>query len=189
MDLTGKVYSFSRDFKTRKPIVAFLLNEEPTGIEDLTEKDLKLKVVKATKPRSLDANAYFHVLCDKLRQKLGISMAHCKNLLITSYGQIEYLSEGQALFYKTNAPVEYIQELEGAHMKFVKMSDDLAYIYKVYRGSHTYDSAEMHQLLEGTIHECELQGIETMTPDEVARMESMWGSKRGEEYGKDINAE
>ena len=180
MDLTGRIYSYSRDYSTRKPIIAFLVNEEPNGIEELNEKDLKLKVSKGTKPRSLDANAYFHVLCDKLRQKLGISMAHCKNILITSYGQIEYLSEGQPLIYKTNAPLEYIQELEAAHMKFIKMSDDLAYMYKVYRGSHTYDSVEMHQLLEGTIRECELQGIETMTPDEVARLEAMWGQKKGE---------
>ena len=180
MDFTGKIYSFSRDFNTRKPIVAFLINEEPNGIEDLNGKDLKLKLSKATKARSLDANAYFHVLCDKLRQKLGISMAHCKNILITSYGQIEYLSEGQPLIYKTNAPVEYIQELEAAHMKFIKMSDDLAYMYKVYRGSHTYDSAEMHRLLEGTIRECELQGIETMTPAQVRELEMLWEQRKGD---------
>ena len=124
--------------------------------------------------RSLDANAYFHVLCDKLRQKLGLSMAHMKNILITSYGQIEYISEGQALIYKTNAPVEYIQELEEAHMKFMKVGDDGAYWYKVYRGSHTYDSHEMHILLEGTIREAQEQGIETKTPDEIKRLEELW---------------
>ena len=173
MDLTGRLYSVSRDYKTKKPIVSYLVNEEPNGIEDLQDKDLKIKVSKVTKPRSLDANAYFHVLCDALRQKVGISMAHCKNMLITSYGQIEYISDGVPLCYKTNAPVEYVQELEAAHMKFVKMSDDLAYMYIVYRGSHTYNSSEMHKLLEGTIRECELQGIPTATPEEIARMEAL----------------
>ena len=177
MDLTGSICEVSRDFFSKKPVIKFRVNEEPRGIEDLVDKDLKIKVSRATKPRSLDANAYFHVLCDALRQKLGISMAHCKNILITSYGQIEYLSEGVPLCYKTNAPVEYIQELEAAHMKFVKMSDDLAYMYIVYRGSHTYDSSEMHKLLEGTIHECELQGIETKTPNEIAKMEMLWKMK------------
>lgn len=179
MELTGKLYGTSRDFITRKPVIQLVVNEEPNGIEDFVEKDLKIKICKSTRPRSLDANAYFHVLCDALRQKLGISMAHCKNILITSYGQIEYLSEGVPLCYKTNAPVEYIQELEAAHMKFVKMSDDLAYMYIVYRGSHTYDSSEMHKLLEGTIRECQLQGIETRTPDEIARMEAAWAEGRG----------
>lgn len=173
MDFTGRLYDVSRDYITKKPIVRFIINEEPNGIEDLESKDLKIKVSKVTNPRSLDANAYFHVLCDKLRQKLGISMAHMKNILITSYGQIEYIDD-QALIYKTNAPVEYIQELEEAHLKFIKQGDDGAYWYKVYRGSHTYDSREMHVLLEGTIQEAREQGIETMTPYEIRRTEEQW---------------
>ena len=95
-------------------------------------------------------------------------------ILITSYGQVEYLEEGQALIYKTNAPVEYIQELEEAHLKFITVGDDGAYWYKVYRGSHTYDSREMHVLLEGTIAEAKEQGIETKTPDEIRHMEEQW---------------
>ena len=174
MDLTGRLCEVSRDYITKKPMVKFLVNENLDGIESLDGKDLKIKVTKATNPRSLDANAYFHVLCDKLRQKLGLSMAHMKNILITSYGQIEYISEGQALIYKTNAPVEYIQELEEAHMKFMKVGDDGAFWYKVYRGSHTYDSHEMHILLEGTIREAQDQGIETKTPDEIKRLEELW---------------
>lgn len=174
MDLTGRLCEVSRDYITKKPMVKFLVNENLDGIESLDGKDLKIRVTRATNPRSLDANAYFHVLCDKLRQKLGLSMAHMKNILITSYGQIEYISEGQALIYKTNAPVEYIQELEEAHMKFMKVGDDGAYWYKVYRGSHTYDSHEMHILLEGTIREAQEQGIETKTPDEIKRLEELW---------------
>ena len=174
MDLTGRLCEVSRDYITKKPMVKFLVNENLDGIESLDGKDLKIKVTKATNPRSLDANAYFHVLCDKLRQKLGLSMAHMKNILITSYGQIEYISEGQALIYKTNAPVEYIQELEEAHMKFMKVGEDGAFWYKVYRGSHTYDSHEMHILLEGTIREAQDQGIETKTPDEIKRLEELW---------------
>lgn len=135
MDLTGRLCEVSRDYITKKPMVKFLVNENLDGIEALEAKDLKIRVVKATNPRSLDANSYFHVLCDKLRQKLGISMAH---------------------------------------MKFLKVGDDGAYWYKVYRGSHTYDTSEMHKLLEGTIYEAKEQGIETKTPDEIRRMEELW---------------
>ena len=176
MDLTGTLCEVARDYRTGKPTIRFMVNENLDGIESLDGKDLKIKVTKVTNPRSLDANAYFHVLCDKLRQKLGLSMAHMKNVLITSYGQIEYISEGQALIYKTNAPTEYIQELEEAHMKFMKVGEDGAYWYKVYRGSHTYDSHEMHILLEGTIQEAKDQGIETKTPDEIRHMEELWQS-------------
>lgn len=174
MELTGRLCEVSRDYITKKPMVKFLVNENLNGIESLDGKDLKIKVTKATNPRSLDANAYFHVLCDKLRQKMGISMAHMKNILITSYGQIEYIDDGVPAAIKSNVPIEQMNEMETPHMKYIKMSEDGAYMYILYRGSHTYDSAEMHQLLEGTIYEAEQQGIETKTPDEIRRMEELW---------------
>lgn len=187
MDLTGNIIELTRDWYKKKPILKLMINEEPHGIEDLADKSLKIRITKATKPRSLDANAYFHVLCDKLRQKLGISMARCKNMLITSYGQIEYLDDGNALYYKTNASVDYIEEREEVHLKFVRLMPDGMNMFKVYRGSHTYDTKEMHQLLEGTIQECLAQGdIEVKTPDEIAHIEMLWGKKRGEEYEQHI---
>ena len=179
MDLTGRLCEVSRDFITKKPMVKFLINEEPNGIEDLDGKDLKIKVSKATNPRSLDANAYFHVLCDKLRQKLNISMACCKNHLITSYGQIEYVGDRMATI-KSNIPLEKMRELETPHLRFHSMSEDGNYMYILYRGSHTYDTIEMHRLLEGTIYECKEQGIETKTPEEIAKLEMLWGQQKGD---------
>lgn len=174
MELTGKLCGVSRDFITKKPCISLMVNEDISGIEAFDGKDLKIKLTKSTNPRSLDANAYFHVLCDHLRQKLGVSMAHMKNELITSYGQIEYMDEGVPATFKSNIPYEQMRELETPHLKFVKMSEDGNYMYVLYRGSHTYNTAEMHQLLEGTIQEATLQGIETKSPDEIARLESLW---------------
>lgn len=185
MDLTGRLCEVSRDYITKKPMVKFLINEEPNGIEDFEGKDLKIKVGKVTNPRSLDANAYFHVLCDKLRQKLGISMAAMKNDLITSYGQIEWIDDGVPSAIKSNIPFEKFRELEYPHFKYHSMSEDGNYMYVLYRGSHTYDTREMHLLLEGTIQECQEQGIETKTPDEIARLEALWGMKKGEQYERD----
>lgn len=181
MDLTGRLCEVSRDFRTRKPILKFVINEEPNGIEDLADKELKIKVGKQTKQRSLDANAYFHVLCDKLRQELGISMAHCKNHLITSYGQIEYIDDEIAAI-KSNIPFEKMREMETPHLRFHSMSPDGQYMYILYRGSHTYSTEEMHKLLTGTIQECLSVGnIETKTPDEIAKLEALWGEK-GEKH-------
>ena len=132
--------------------------------------------------RSLDSNSYFHVLCDKLRQKIGISMARCKNQLITDYGQIMYLEEGVPLIYKTNAPPEYVQELEEPHLKLVKTTienDKEVYFYRMYRGSHTYNSTEMAKLIRETVAACEEQGINTATPAEIAHMQELWERKYG----------
>lgn len=176
MDLTGRLYATSRDFATRKPVLQFIINEDINSLDDIAEKDLKIKVNRVTKPRSLDANAYFHVLCDALRLKLNISMARCKNMLITSYGQALYVGD-QIATAKLNVPFEQIREMEEPHMKFLFQGDDGGYWYRIYRGSHTYDSAEMHHLLEGTIQECQMQGIETRTPEEIRKMEMVWNIK------------
>ena len=162
---------------TGKPneLVLYLMQAEREQLFDLSEhKDIRR--------RSLDSNAYFHVLCDKLRQKLGISMARCKNQLIADYGQIEYIDE-QPMIYKTNAPEEYMIELETIHTKCVKVTkenDKDVYFYRIYRGSHTYNTAEMAKLIEGTVQECKNQDIETATPDELAKMQALWR----ERYGK-----
>lgn len=157
-------------------IIALVSNEatdNPDALYDLTLHKEK---------RSLDSNSYFHVLCDKLRQKLGMSMARCKNHLISDYGQIMYLEEGEPLIYKTNAPPEYIYECEEPHLLLVKTSEEKGkpvYFYRMYRGSHTYTSAEMRKLIEGTIAECKDQGIETATPTEIAHMQEVWERKYG----------
>ena len=134
------------------------------------DEDLSITLKKPTQKRSLNANNYFHKLCDELRQKLGISMSACKNELITSYGQIQYVDE-VPMIYKTNAPPEYVRELEEIHMKLIKTDAEGANWYRVYRGTHEYNSAEMAKLIDGTIQECKAQGIQTLTPNELARLE------------------
>lgn len=129
-----------------------------------------VEIKKHREKRSLNANNYFHKLCDELRKKLGISLAACKNDLITSYGQIEYVDD-TPLTYGTKAPPEYVRELLEIHMKLFRAEPDGWNWYVVYRGSHTYDSQEMAKLIDGTVEECKLQGIETMTPNELARLE------------------
>lgn len=180
--MTGQIKDITYDYISRKPIISLLIDEELNGIDELRDKKLNIKLTKFCKRRSLDSNSYFHVLCDELRKKLGISMAHCKNDLITSYGQIQYIEEGHAFIYKTNADPEYMREQEFIHMELIKIGEDGAYWYRAYRGSHTYDASEMSQLIEGTIQECKEQGIDTATPDEIAKMNALW-EKRRKEYG------
>lgn len=154
---------------TSKDIIMFLMDAPK-------DKTWVLEEYHEKKKRSLDSNAYFHKLVDLLRQKLNISFNSCKNHLISSYGQIEYIN-GEQMIYKTNAPVEYMQELETVHTSCVKIAEEngkTVYFYRLYRGSHTYDTKEFYRLLEGTIQECKEQGIETATPKQIEEMQRLW---------------
>lgn len=164
-------------------IVTFLMGD---NIDK--QKLYDLSPHKEKRNRSLDANAYFHVLCGKLAQAMHppISKARCKNKLIADYGQEEFI-DGQIVVLKSNLPPDKMCNVEYLHTDCVRITEENGkevYFYKVFRGTHTYNSWEMAKLIDGTIQECKNVGIETATPDELARMQQLWEqhylNKKGE---------
>lgn len=178
MELTGKAVGASLDFDTNHFRITFEVNESETvknEYDKLKNYDkLKIKAVRYTQRRSLDANAYFHVLVGKIADVLTISKAKAKNALICKYGQPQLLPDGNIMVYKTNAPEEFMWEQESIHCIPVKY-DGNATFYKVYRGSHTYDTKEMSFLIDGTVADAKELGIETATPTELKEMKERWG--------------
>ena len=176
MEVTGKITALSKDWVSGKFLLTLEVNEAgviESQIDSLKTIDkLKVKIAKWTNKRSLDANAYFHVLIGKIADVMHISKAQCKNMMITRYGQPEMI-DGEPMIYKTNAPVKYMNELETLQTICVRVLEENGkevFFYKVYRGSHTYDSKEMSILIEGTVNEARDLGIETLPPEELARM-------------------
>ena len=154
-------------------IVTYLMGD---NVDKNALYDLELHQEK--KKRSLDSNAYFHVLVGKLAQAQTppISKARCKNMLIADYGQEEYI-DGQIVVLKSNLPPEKMCNVEYLHTSCVKISEENGkevYFYKVYRGTHTYDTKEMAKLIDGTIQECKNVGIETATPKQIEEMQRLW---------------
>lgn len=183
METSGRVVNIARDIMSGKLNVTFQIDTEP--IEELNEYARKSDVLDITakkhrKRRSLDANAYFHVIVGKIADKLGISKTRCKNILIGRYGQQDFLDEGQPVILKTNISVEKMMEQEFLHCQpcGVKVENGSEVIfYKVFRGSHTYDSKEMSVLIDGTVQEAKELGIEVIPPAELERMMKAWKPK------------
>lgn len=179
METEGKLVDVTRNIRSRKLHITFEIENEPIDeLNDLAKLDkLNIIATQFKEKRSLNANAYFHLLCDKLADKLGISNHHCKNLLISSYGQKQY-EDGEIVTLRTNIPIEKMQEKEYLHCQpydFEYDDDGNEYVcYYVCRGSHTYDTKEMSRLIEGTVQECSRQGIPTMTPKELERLVGKW---------------
>lgn len=177
MELTGRAVGASLDFDSNRFRITFEVNENDVvkaEYDKLKSYDkLKIKAVRYTQRRSLDANAYFHVLVGKIADALTISKAKAKNVLICKYGQPQLLPDGNIMVYKTNAPEEFMLEQESMHCIPVKYEGNATF-YKVYRGSHTYDTKEMSVLIDGTVADAKELGIETATPDELERMKQEW---------------
>ena len=178
MNLTGRISGLLRDFDG-KVVISLTVNENVGEIDKLRDKTLDIKLTTHREKRSLDSNAYFHLLCDKIRSVTGYSFSRVKNELITSYGQIEYLM-GQQVVIKTNIPPEQMIEQETLHCKPVKVEiqdgKEITF-YRVYRGSHTYNTEEMSRLIDGTVQEAKDLGIETMSKTQIERMMQLYGVK------------
>lgn len=177
MEVTGRAVGASLDFKTNHFLLTFEINENELVKSEYDKlknyEKLKIKATRYTRKRSLDANAYFHVLVGKIAEALTISKAKAKNVLICRYGQPQLLPDGSIMVYKTNAPEEFMWEQESIHCIPVKY-EAAATFYKVYRGSHTYDTKEMSALIDGTVADAKELGIETATPNELMRMKQEW---------------
>lgn len=176
MQCRGRITQISRDILTRGILVTMALTEvsEQALQTIVSMDDLAIEIKKYRAKRSLDANAYFHVLVGKIADVLTISKAKAKNVLICKYGQPQLLPDGSIMVYKTNAPEEFMWEQESIHAIPIRY-EEKATFYKIYRGSHTYDTKEMSVLIDGTVADAKELGIETMTPVELAEMKERWG--------------
>lgn len=180
MDYTGKIQGINIDIIDRKPVISVKVNEDITdSLRKLVEcENIDIILKKHRNKRSLDANAYFHVLCGKIAEVLEISKPRCKNILIGRYGQPELLENGAPAVLKSNIPISFMLEQETLHCMPCGGKEENGVeltFYRVYRGSHTYDTKEMSVLIDGTVQEAKDIGVETMPPDEITYMKEVWG--------------
>lgn len=176
---TGRLRQPIIDWETKKMIALILLNEDFKQAYDELEgcEKLSIEIKPYREKRSLNANAYFHVLCGKIADKLSMSKYRCKNILIGRYGQPELLDNGSQAILKTNIPTSQMLEQETLHCMPCGSKEENGIeitFYRVYRGSHTYNTEEMSILIDGTAQEAKDLGIETMTPDQIEEMKQKW---------------
>ena len=86
---------------------------------------------------------------------------------------LSYYRMAQLWFIKPMLRKNLYGSRESIHCIPVKY-EAAATFYKVYRGSHTYDTKEMSALIDGTVADAKELGIETATPNELMRMKQEW---------------
>lgn len=132
---------------------------------------------KITKKRSIDANAYFFVLADKLAAALNIPKEEIYRNCIKDIGGVS-----EIVCVKTEA-VEKLCEgwrHNGLGWQTETFESKIKGCTNVvlYYGSSTYNTAQMSRLIDRIVEDCKIQGIETRTPEEIANMLSLWENER-----------
>ena len=144
-------------------------------IRGMEQNELDITVKKSSRKRSLNANAYFHVLVGKIAENLHISKPRAKNILLGKYGQREMTDNGVLIIsIRSDVDMGEREDIHTAPVGYgVANGHDFVH-YAVLRGSHTYDNYEMRSLIDGTVNDAKELGIETLTPDELERMKQSW---------------
>mgnify|MGYP003290304015 CR=1 FL=1 len=178
MKMSGRITGANIGFLSNKPCLMLEINErsEFTAlVDELADNEkLSIEIKPFREKRSLDANAYFWVLCDKLAEKLRKSKTEIYRELVRDVGGV---SETVCVI---NSAVERFcanwqakglgWQTEATESKLEGCTN-----VTVYFGSSTFDKEQMGRLLDLTIQECKEQGIPTETPNEIARLKALWG--------------
>lgn len=144
------------------------------------EKPLNAEIKAIRKKRSINANAYHYVLCDLMAKAVGISANELHFSLMADYGTPFKDEDGRLQYVLLKDTDSLIGT--GAYVRATghyeqRPNGDEYQWYIVIKPSHLYDTEEMSKLLDGTIREASEIGIETATPEEVAKMKVMWGDE------------
>lgn len=148
-------------------------SEKPTEeLNDLIGKELSVEIKPYKARRSLDANSYCWVLCQKLSEKIGGTKEDIYKEAIRKAGQFDYIA------VTDSATEQFLKAWQGKGLGwYAEASEskiDGCKKIMVYYGSSVYDSKEMTHLIGYIVDECKDNGIETMTPTEIARMMNEW---------------
>ena len=177
MELSGAIANLQTDFKSGNMILSLAVNEKANVMqlfEDFkdTEK-LQIKITKYREKRSLDANAYFWTLVDKLAVKLNKTKTEVYRDAIRDIG-----GNSETVCVKNNAVKKLcsVWQNNGLGFQTETFTSKIEGCTNVilYYGSSTYDTKQMSTLISNIVEECKSQGIETRTPEELAKLLSLW---------------
>ncbi|MBR2505392.1 MAG: hypothetical protein IKB70_00415 [Bacilli bacterium] len=130
-----------------------------------------IEIKKHREKRSLNANAYAWVLIEKIAEKMKMSKEDIYKRELCDYGTIATDDDGRKIIFSLKADIDV--------SKYFKYYKELGYSkdkkfkhYYVLKGSSEYDSNEMSKFIDGIVQDCQTLGIETMTPEEIAKLEA-----------------
>lgn len=140
------------------------------------KKKYRLEVKEHREKRSLDANAYFWVLADKLATAMGITKEEVYRNAIKEIGGVS----STGCFQNEDADeLCRLWALKGLGWLTETFPSKLADCTNIvfYKGSSEYDTSQMSRLIDNIVQDCKALEIETETPERLAMMKEAWDEK------------
>lgn len=137
-------------------------------------KEYKLEIKEHKQKRSLNANSYAWTLLDKLAEKLNLAKTDIYKAYIKEIG-----GNSDVVCCIDKAVDDLCGAWEGRGIGWLAECEDSKIDgctnIRLYYGSSVYDTAQMSRLINLIVQDCKTYGIETLTPEELARLSDEWG--------------
>lgn len=166
-----------KEIRLRKADSVRVIAELASYIDSLDEdKEYMLTVKEHKEKRSLNANSYAWTLMDKLAVKLRMGKTEIYRSYIREIGGNSYL------VCCTNSAVDDLcRDWETKGLGWLADTEpsklEGCTNVRLYYGSSVYDTAQMSRLIDLVVQDCKANDIETLTPEELDRMNEEWGRR------------
>ena len=149
-----------------------------TDLEGLFGRELSVELKEYKQKRSLTANAYYHLLLGQLARKMKVSNSYAHNMMLQRYGVPE-IEEGDMIYAQLPDEIDVMDrmmERDDVHFmpttKVLKGKNGKYYrFWRMLKGSSRMNSLEFSGLVDGLVSECKDCGIETLSPEEIERLQ------------------
>lgn len=159
-------------------VISFTTRENPGQMfDDLKDQAVKIEIKKASKHRSLSANAFAWALLDQIAEKTNLPVSEVYRNAIREIGGIADYYGMKETAYETFCEIWTAGHI-GRQVEIIPGSTKPGWInVKAWKGSSDFDSAQMARFIDSLIQDAESLGIPTVPDKEVERMVSQWGNR------------
>lgn len=165
---------------TRKgeQIISFITRSDfSEEFDRLKDVDVEVEIEKYFPPRSTEANKYCWTLCGKLAEKLsaGRELYTKDDVYRDAIREIGVFRDYDHLTPEQAKTLRYVWEDRGTGWITEQFEDAPGTVtLRCYYGSSKYNSKQMSRLIDNLIQDCRALGIPTDTPEQIARIKSLW---------------
>lgn len=173
--MRGRLRDLTFGPKGEQHITVTVQTDFRDDFDKLKDKDIRVEIKVWREPRSKDANAYFHVLVNKIAEAQGLGDDEVKRRLVVEYGALARDDDGQLIGAMLPAGADIDQFYPYTRMyKTMELEGREYECYLFYKRTHTLDTKEMARLIDGAIYVARELGIDTDTPEQIARYKEGW---------------
>ncbi len=174
-NLNGNIQGILNDSKGSNPLLLIEVEDNAefrSCYDELNNEKISIEIKKYSPKRSLSANAYCFALLDKLSAKLNIPKTEIYKNAIKEIGGVS-----DVVCVKNEAVEKLCENWSknglGWQTETIQSKIQGCTNVILYYGSSTYNSVQMNALITNIVEECKLQGIETKTPEEIMKFDSL----------------